>query len=99
MSNAIWFISYKLVDGADVAEFLAASENCNAQVLSKKPGFISWKVLRHGDTWVDLVTWKTMEDAINAESDDSTPDPVALNFYSFIDPSSLKSQVFSIEKD
>jgi len=98
MSNAIWFISYKLVEGASVPDFLLASEKCSNEVLSKKKGFISWKVLNQGDTWVDFVTWETMEDAINAEKNDDGPSPVAQKFYSFIDFSSLKLQAYSVEK-
>ena len=98
MPNAVWFISYKLVEGASVSDFLLASEKCNNEVLSKKKGFISWKVLAHGDTWVDLVTWKTIEDAVNAEKSDGQPELAALKFYSFIDFSSLKQEVFSVEK-
>jgi len=99
VSNVIWFISYKLVEGTSAEDFLLASEKCHNEVLSKKKGFISWKVLVQGDTWVDLVTWETMDDAINAESDESEPSPTAMKFYSFIDPNSLKSQVFSVEKN
>ena len=98
MSNAIWFISYKLKKGTSVEDFLVASEKCNNEVLSKKKGFISWKVLVDGDAWVDLCTWETMEDAINAETDDGEPNPIAQEFYSFIDPESLKHQVFSVER-
>ncbi|MCL2033661.1 MAG: hypothetical protein FWG94_02890 [Oscillospiraceae bacterium] len=98
MSNAVWFISYKLVKGASVPDFLLASEKCHNEVLSKKKGFISWQVLTEGDTWVDLVTWETMDDAINAENDDGEPDPVAQEFYSFINFNSLKQEVFSVEK-
>jgi hypothetical protein len=54
-------------------------------------------VLVDGNTWVDLVTWKTIDDAKNAEkSGDSNP--VAEKFYSFIDFKSLKHQLFSVEK-
>jgi len=98
MPKAVWFLSYKLVEGASVPDFLIASENCNNEVLSKKKGFISWRVLADGDTWVDLVEWETMEDAINAEKDDGSPNPVAQKFYSFIDFSSLKMQAYSVEK-
>ena len=97
MSNAIWFISYKLVEGASVPDFLLASEECSNEVLSKKKGFISWKQLLNGDTWVDLVTWETMDDAINAEKNEGEPNPVAQKFYSFIDFSSLKMQAYSVE--
>ena len=99
MANAIWFISYKLVQGASVADFLLAAEECNNEVLSKKKGFVSWKMLADGDTWVDLVTWETMEDAKNAEKDDSGPNPIAQKFYSFIDYSSLKNQAFLVERE
>jgi len=98
MSNAVWFISYKLVEGVSVSDFLLASEKTQKEVLSKKNGFISWQLLNDGDTWVDLVTWETMEDAINAESNDEM-DPVAMEFYAFIEPSSLKMQAYSIKRN
>jgi len=98
MSNAVWFISYKLVKGTSVPDFLAASEECSNEVLSKKKGFISWKVLIDGDTWVDLVTWETMEDAVNAQSDDDMSNPMYQKFCSLIDQSSVKMPVFSVEK-
>lgn len=98
MPNAVWFISYKLVKGASVPEFLVASEKTHNEVLSKKKGFISWKVLIDGDTWVDLVTWETLDDAKNAENDDGKPNSIAQKFYSFIDFSSLKNQVYTVEK-
>ena len=98
MSNAVWFISYKLVKGASVPDFLAASEKTHNEVLSRKKGFISWKVLAEGDTWVDLVTWETMDDAINAEKGDGETNPVAEKFYSFINFNSIKSKIYSVEK-
>ena len=98
MSHAIWFISYKLKNGTSVPDFLFASEKCHNEVLSKKKGFIDWKVLKDGDTWVDLVAWETMEDAKNAESNDREPDPIAQEFYSFINFNSLKMQAYTIEK-
>jgi len=98
MSNAVWFISYKLKKGASVQDFLIASEKCNNEVLSKKKGFISWKVLQSGDTWVDLVTWETMADAVDAEKDSGETHPAATEFYSFINFNSLKMQAYSVEK-
>ena len=55
-------------------------------------------MLRDGDTWIDLVTWETMEDAKNAERDDGKPNPVAQEFYSFLNFNSVKHQLFSVEK-
>ena len=97
MPNAVWFISYKLVKGASVQDFLIASEKVHNEVLSKQKGFISWKVLVDGDTWVDLVTWETMEDAKAAESAGST-NPDAQKFYSFINMVSCKNKCYLVEK-
>ena len=99
MSKAVWFISYKLVEGASAPDFLLASKRAHDEVLSKKKGFISWQALAGDDVWVDLVTWKTMEDAVGAESDDGDmANPAAQEFYSFIDYGSLKLQAFTIER-
>ena len=99
VAKAIWFISYKLVKDADVSEFLAASRQCHDEVLSKHKGFISWQVLAKDDTWVDFVTWETKEDAINAEKNSDPTNPVAAKFYSFINFNSIKSQIYTIEKN
>jgi len=97
MPNAVWFISYKLKEGKSVEDFLVASERCNNEVLSLQKGFISWDVLRDGDTFVDLVTWETMEDAKNGETA-GRDNPAANEFYSFIDFKSLKMQAYSVER-
>jgi hypothetical protein len=97
MPNAVWFISYKLKKGASVSDFLLASKKCNDEVLSKKKGFISWEVLQSDDTWVDLVKWETMEDAVNAEKDDGEKHPVATEFYSFINFNSIKMKAYTIK--
>ena len=100
MLKAVWHISYKLVEGADVQEFLLASKKCHDDSLSKNKGFISWDVLRDGDTWVDFVTFESMEDANNAEGDDNEAGkhPSALAFYSFIDPNTLIATSYTLEK-
>lgn len=97
MSNAVWFISYKLVEGTSVPDFLIESEKVSHEVLSKQKGFISWQVLVDGDTWVDLVTWETMEDAKNAETAGGT-NPIAQKFYSYIDMESCKNQIYTVER-
>ncbi len=97
MSNTVWIISYKLVEGASVPDYLLASEKVNNEILSKQKGFISWEVLLDGDTWVDLVVWDTPEDAKNAETAGGT-NPIAQEYYSYMDFSSLKNQVYSVEK-
>jgi hypothetical protein len=97
MSKAVWFISYKLVEGASVSDFLLASEKVHKEIISQQKGYISWEVLTVGDTWVDLVIWETAEDAQNAKNA-GRANPFASNFYSFIDESSKSSQLYSVEK-
>lgn len=98
MSKAVWFISYKLKKGVSIEKFLAASEKCNKEVLSKQKGFISWEVLRDGDTWIDLVHWETLEDGKKGETA-GAGNPASREFYSFINMNSCKLQTFSVEKN
>lgn len=97
MSNVVWFISYKLVEGASVPDYLFASEKVYHEIMSRQKGFISWQVLKDGDTWVDLITWETMEDAKKAETAGGNS-PIAQKYYSFIDMESCKDQRYSVEK-
>jgi len=98
MSNAVWFISYKLVKGSSTEEFLQVSETLFDKVISPKKGFIYWKQLVEGDTWVDFTEWETMEDAKNFEANSDPNDPFAAKFYSFIDFDSLKSNFYTVKK-
>ena len=100
MSKAVWHITYKLTKGADVQDFLLASKKCHDDSLSKNKGFISWDVLRSGDTWVDHVTFETMDDAKRAEGSDNATakHPSALAFYAFIDPTTLSSTFYTLER-
>lgn len=97
MSNAVWFISFKLKKGVSEEDFLLASEKCHNDVLSKQKGFISWEVLRDGDTWVDFVKWETIEDAKNGETAGAN-NPAAKEFYSVINMNSCKLQLYSLVK-
>jgi len=85
------------VEGACVPEFLLAVQKIHDEMLSKKPGFVSWKVFQDGGTWADLVTWETMDDAMAAEKDEE-PNAAAQAFGAFIDCSSLKRQAYSVAK-
>lgn len=76
---------------------MRASKKCHDEVLSRQKGFISWEVLRDGDTWVDLVKWETVEDAKSGETAGAN-NPAARAFYSFINMNSCKLQLYSVEK-
>lgn len=97
MANAVWFISFKLKKGVSEEAFLLASERCHDEVLSQQQGFISWEVLRDGDTWVDLVKWETPEDAKRAETA-GQGNPAAREFYACLNMNSCKMQTLSVEK-
>ncbi len=97
MSNAALFISFNLAEGASVPGFLLAAEALNHEYMSKQKGYISWKQLREGETWVDLLMWESMEDA-QRMMEPEEPNPWAEEFYSFIDMESCRVQVFSVEK-
>jgi len=97
MPNVVMFISYDLVKGASVSDFLLASEKLNDEYMSKEKGYISWKQLHDGEMWVDLLIWETMDDAQRVLAPSST-NALAEAFYSFIDMESCKVQLFSVEK-
>ena len=97
MPNAVFFVSYKLKKGASVPDFLIASEKLNDGYMSKQKGYISWKQLVDGDTWVDFLTFETMADAKRVEESNS-PNALAESFYSFINLNSCKTHFFSVER-
>jgi len=97
MPHAVLFISFNLVKGASVPDFLRASEKLNNEYMSKQKGYVSWKQLLDGEMWVDFLTWETMDDAKKI-MESSSPNALAEEFYSFIDLESCKIQFFSVEK-
>jgi len=97
MSNVVMFISYKLAKGASTSDFLLALEKVQSEFISKQKGYISWKVLRDGDTWADLLTWESMGDAQNAMAAGET-DTANHAFFAFLDQESVKIQMFAVEK-
>lgn len=97
MSKVVMFISFKLVKGTSVSDFLLGSEKLHSEFMSKQKGYISWEQLVDGDLWADCITWETMEDA-KAVDEASCTNVLAHEYFSFIDPESIKTNLFSIEK-
>ena len=97
MSNAVMFISYKLVKGASIPDFLIASEKVHNEFMSKQKGYISWKVLVDGDIWADVLTWETMDDAQNAMGAGGT-NTANQEFFALLGQESVKVQIFAVEK-
>jgi len=97
MKKTIWTCEYKLKKNANEAEFLDASEVLGKEYISKQKGYISWKQLKGDSTWVDVVTWETIEDAKAFETSGGGGE-LAEKFYSFINLMSCKSRYYTIEK-
>ncbi|MCL2086077.1 MAG: hypothetical protein FWH05_00595 [Oscillospiraceae bacterium] len=96
MSNAVFYVEYKLKKGASVPDFLLAAEKLNDEYMSQQKGYISWQQLVDGDTWADVLTFETMEDAENVEN--ASPNDIAKKFYSYINLNSCKQHFYSIER-
>ena len=84
MSNAVHLNIYKLKKNASTEDFLLAVEKLIQEEISKKKGYVSFRIMLDGDTWVDEGTFETMEDLIKFEEEARNPSEVAKHFYSFI---------------
>lgn len=96
---SIFYCEFKLKKGASVPDFLAAAEKLNNEFISKQKGYKSWKQMVDGDTWADLLTFETMEDVKNFESNSPNAGELAQNFYSFINMNSCRVRYYNIERD
>jgi hypothetical protein len=90
MPNAVYYVSYKLKKGA--TEALIKGH------ISKQAGYVSFRLLAEGDTWADSVTFETM-DNLNAfmEAAHSSKNELAEKFYLFLNFSTCKSTVYTVE--
>ena len=78
-------------------DFLLAAKRLNDGYMSQQKGYISWQQLVDGETWADLITLETMEDAKRA-SEPAGTNALAEAFYSFLDLESCEMHLFSVEK-
>ena len=97
MPNAVYYVSFKLKKGASVPDFLLAAEKLCQEYMSKQKGFISWQQLVDGDTWADVITFETIDDAKRV-SESSSPNEFAEKFYSFLNFNSCKQHIFTVER-
>jgi len=98
MSNAIYYVSFKLKKNASIPDFLLAAEKLNNEFISKQKGYVSWQQLQDGETWADIITFDSMEALENFKNVSSNPTDTALAFYSFINLPSCKMNAFSVER-
>ncbi len=97
MSKAIWNFSFKLKKGVTQEDFIKATEKLHDEIISKAKGFISWEQYLQNDTWTDLVSWETLEDANNGTTVAEGSD-LAKNFYSMIQMNTCKALISTFVK-
>jgi hypothetical protein len=98
MSNAVFYVSFKLKKGASVPDFLVAAEMLNNGYMSKQKGYISWQQLVDGETWADYITFETLDDA-KTVAESNSPNELAEKFYSFINLNTCKAHIFVVERN
>ena len=102
MSNAVYYVSYKLKRGASVPDFLLAAEKLNNEHISKQKGYISWQQLydKKKNRWADYCTFETMDDLNNFLEVSRNPCELAKKFYSFMirNPFLFKTHFFTVKK-
>jgi len=102
MSNAVYYVSYKLKRGASVPDFLLAAEKLNNEHISKQKGYISWKQLydEKKDRWADYCTFETMDDLNTFLEVSRNPGELAKKFYSYMrrNPFYFKTHFFTVKK-
>jgi hypothetical protein len=66
MTGVVELASFRLKKGTAVSEFIAASDKFQKEFLSKQKGHVSRQMVNNDDKWMDIVIWKSMDDAQNA---------------------------------
>lgn len=80
---------FKLVPGTEDAGFLKAADVVQKNFLRKQKGFVDRELSKSDDgQWVDILHWKTMQDALKA-SEEMLKNPSCLDFIQKIDPTSV----------
>jgi len=98
MSNAVFFNSYKIKKDSSAPEFTQSVDNLVREYASKQPGFNSMALLHNDEMWADFAIFETMEDAKSFENPTESNEH-AEKFYSFLNFSTCKSRMFSVEKE
>jgi len=92
MPKAVFYNAYKLKKGVSVPDFLLAVEKLTEHT-SKEKGFVSFNLYVDGETWVDMSTWETMDDAKNFAKTGG-PKDLAEKFYSCININSCRTHFY-----
>ena len=98
MSKTVLFITFKLASGVSKPDFMKTAEKLNNEFISKQKGYISWAQLVDGDTWADMLTWETAEDAQNAMAASESYAP-NMEFFALLDGPSIKMNMFTVANE
>jgi len=92
--NAIELVIFKFKTGVNDHKALEIFEALN-EVLKTYPGFVSRQFAKSmDDTWMDMVYWKTMEQAKFA-ADNIMKNPKALELFAYIDEQQMSCYHFT----
>jgi len=62
MANVCIYHSYKLKEGKPEQEFLRVAQKFSNEPALKTKGIISWTLLNDGETWADILVYKSTDD-------------------------------------
>ena len=96
MEKVAFLNIYKLRKGVSIPEFKKSVEVLNNEYISKLKGYISFELMNDGDTWADKTVFESLEDA-EAFAKSCEPNELAEKFYSFLNLSTCRSNMFKIE--
>lgn len=89
---------FKAKSDVSDTEVMAASQEAHEGFLMRHKGFVSRELLKSGnDEWIDILHWKTMEDAQKAMRN-MMDHPSTKKFNEIIDPSSIKIMHLEVMK-
>ena len=97
MKNALEIASFKLKGGIATEDFLNASVEMEDGFAKKQNGFIKRTLAQNeSGEWVDVVYWKTMDDATKA-MESAMKSPACAPMFGMIDDASIKMSHFQIQ--
>ena len=95
MAHVQIYHSYKLKEGKSEQDFLRVAEKFSNDSSLKTKGFVSWTLLRDGETWSDILVYESMEDFESATGS-IHKNPLARELGSFFDLSSITEHRFTV---
>ena len=95
MAHVYIYHSYKLKEGKSEQEFLRVAEKFSNEPSLKTKGFVSWTLIKDGETWADILVYESMDDFENA-SKSIHKIPSVHELGSFFDIASITEHRFTV---